>query len=172
VADGNVILKRLAGVRGTVKDKETKDELKSIEDALRELLKAQQDELDQLQKGLRDAEQNVAKLEQTVAAQAKEIEDLKKQVPPGQAASPLDVANAFRQVVEQVQTEARDTPGVGTTIKSLDLEVKAFVHVEDGGVTALSFPKPDAEVDSSALSTLRVSFGAIPGVAPPPEPPT
>ena len=82
--------------------------------------------------------------------------------------SPLDVANAFRQVVDQVQTEARAAPGVGTTIKSLDLEVKAFVHVEDDGVTALSFPQPDAEVDANSLSTLRISFGAIPGLAPPP----
>jgi hypothetical protein len=81
--------------------------------------------------------------------------------------TPLDVANAFRDVVDQVQTEARDAPGVSTTIKSLDLEVKAFVHVEDDGVTALSFPPPDSAVDGSSLSTLRISFGAIPGVAPP-----
>jgi len=81
--------------------------------------------------------------------------------------SPLDVANAFRDVVDQVQTEARESPGVGTTIKSLELEVKAFVHVEDDGVTALSFPQPDAEVDPSSLSTLRMSFGAIPSAAPP-----
>ena len=81
--------------------------------------------------------------------------------------SPLDVANAFRQVVDQVQTEAREAPGVGTTIKSLDLEVKAFVHVEDDGVTALSFPQPDAAVDASSLSTLRISFGAIPPAVPP-----
>ena len=84
--------------------------------------------------------------------------------------SPLDVANAFREVVDQVQTEAREAPGVGTTIKSLDLEVKAFVHVEDDGVTALSFPQPDAEVDANSLSTLRISFGAIPSATPPSQP--
>ena len=82
--------------------------------------------------------------------------------------SPLDVANAFREVVEQVQTEAREAPGVATTIKSLDLEMKAFVHVDDGGATALSFPHPDAEVDAASLSTLRISFGAIPTAAAPP----
>jgi hypothetical protein len=81
--------------------------------------------------------------------------------------SPLDVAKAFREVVDQVQTEARESPGVATTIKSLDLEVKAFVHVEDDGATALSFPPPDAAVDASSLSTLRISFGAIPAAAPP-----
>ena len=84
--------------------------------------------------------------------------------------SPLDVANAFREVVDQVQTEARDAPGVGTTIKSLDLEMKAFVHVEDDGVTALSFPQPDADVDANSLSTLRISFGAVPPAAPPSQP--
>ena len=86
---------------------------------------------------------------------------------PPDAMSPLDVANAFRDVVEQVQTEAREAPGVATTIKSLDLEVKAFVHVNAEGETALAFPKPEAEVDASALSTLRVSFGAIPSAMPP-----
>jgi hypothetical protein len=86
--------------------------------------------------------------------------------------SALDVANAFRDVVDQVQTEARESPGMSTTIKSLDLEVKAFVHVEDDGVTALSFPQPEAEVDANSLSTLRISFGAIPAAAPPPEQPS
>ena len=56
---------------------------------------------------------------------------------------------------------------MGTTIKSLDLEVKAFVHVEDDGVTALSFPQPDAAVEAGSLSTLRISFGAIPPAVPP-----
>ena len=36
--------------------------------------------------------------------------------------------------------------------------------------TALAFPKPDVEVDASALSTLRVSFGAIPSAVPPEQP--
>ena len=98
----------------------------------------------------------------------KELRALFKEPPPSM--SPLDVANAFKQVVEQVQTEAREAPGVGTTIKSLDLEVKAFVQVNGDGETALAFPKPDAEVDASALSTLRVSFGAIPSALPPEQP--
>ena|SRR5438094_995298 len=98
----------------------------------------------------------------------KELRALFKEPP---SMSPLDVANAFRQVVEQVQTEAREAPGVGTTIKSLDLEVKAFVQVNGDGETALAFPKPDAEVDASALSTLRVSFGAIPSAVPPEQQP-
>jgi hypothetical protein len=97
----------------------------------------------------------------------KELRALFKEPPP--AMSPLDVAKAFREVVEQVQTEARQAPGVGTTIKSLDLEVKGFVQVDDEGRTALAFPKPDAEVDASALSTLRLSFGAIPSAVPPDE---
>jgi hypothetical protein len=99
----------------------------------------------------------------------KELRALFKEPPPSM--SPLDVANAFREVVEQVQTEARQAPGVGTTIKSLDLEVKGFVQVDDEGRTALAFPKPDAEVDASVLSTLRLSFGAIPSAVPPDEQP-
>jgi hypothetical protein len=95
----------------------------------------------------------------------KELQALFKEPPPSM--SPLDVANAFKQVVEQVQNEAREAPGVATTIKSLDLEVKAFVQVDRDGETALAFPRHDAEVDASALSTLRVSFGAIPSALPP-----
>ena len=95
----------------------------------------------------------------------KELQALFKEPPPSM--SPLDVANAFKQVVEQVQNDAREAPGVATTIKSLDLEVKAFVQVDREGETSLAFPQHDAEVDASALSTLRVSFGAIPSALPP-----
>ena len=95
----------------------------------------------------------------------KELQALFKEPPPSM--SPLDVANAFKQVVEQVQNEAREAPGVATTIKSLDVEVKAFVQVDREGETALAFPQHDAEVDASALSTVRVSFGAIPSGLPP-----
>ena len=95
----------------------------------------------------------------------KELQALFKEPPPNM--KPLDVANAFKKVVEQVQSEAREAPGVATTIKSLDLEVKAFVQVDREGETALAFPQHDAEVDASALSTLRVSFGAIPSAVPP-----
>lgn len=105
--------------------------------------------------------------ERETKAELARIVKLLRDVSESQRTSPLDVANAFRQVVDQVQTEARESPGVGTTIKSLDLEVKAFVHVEDDGATALSFPPPDAAVDASSLSTLRISFGAIPGAVPP-----
>jgi hypothetical protein len=95
----------------------------------------------------------------------KELQALFKEPPPSM--SPLDVANAFKQVVEQVQNEAREAPGVATTIKSLDLEVKAFVQVDREGETALAFPQHDAEVDASVLSTLHISFGAIPSALPP-----
>lgn len=107
--------------------------------------------------------------EKETKAELGRIEKELRSLRSGGGATPLDVANAFRQVVEQVQTEARESPGVATTIRSLDLEVKAFVQVDDSGETALSFPHPDAEVDASALSTLRVSFGAIPAATPPPD---
>ena len=107
--------------------------------------------------------------ESATRAELGRIEKLLQGLRAGSGATPLDVANAFRQVVEQVQAEARESPGVATTIRSLDLEVKAFVEVDDSGETALTFPHPDAEVDAGALSTLRVSFGAIPAATPPPD---
>jgi hypothetical protein len=172
-------LKRLERVQQTTGDERAKPELARILKELRDFLQTQEEERAKLFEQLRESEAklaelqaSIAKLEQANAEQAKEIEELKKRVPPERpapTASPLDVATAFRQVVEQVQTEARETPGVGTTIKSLDLEVKAFVQVEEGNVTTLAFPQPDVEVDPQALSTLRVSFGAIPVATTPPE---
>jgi DNA repair exonuclease SbcCD ATPase subunit len=172
-------LKRLERVQQTTTDEKAKPELARILKELRDFLQTQEDERNRLLEQIRASEARIAELQAAIArleeenaAQAKEIEELKKRVPPERpppAASPLDVATAFKQVVEQVQSEARETPGVGTTIKSLDLEVKAFVQVEEGNVTTLAFPQPDVEVDPQALSTLRLSFGAIPVATTPPE---
>src|SRR5205823_13967199 len=68
----------------------------------------------------------------------KELRALIKEPPPSM--SPLDVANAFKEVVEQVHTEAREAPGAGTTIKSPDLAAKACVQVNCDGETALAVP--------------------------------
>jgi chromosome segregation ATPase len=174
------LLAQLDKAQDSTSDERTKKELARIGKALREELQKQQDERNKLAEELHRSEgriaelqAQIAKLEETAAEQARELEKLRKEQKPEEkapsTASPLGVANAFREVVEKIQTEARESAEVGTTIRSLEVEVKGFVQVEEGEVTSLAFPKPDTEVQPEALSTLRVSFGAIPAVTAPPE---
>jgi len=88
---------------------------------------------------------------------------------PVSRASPIDIAKSFRAVVDEIQADARAAPEVGVTIKSMDIEVKGLVEVDEDK-TALVLPSAKAQIDPSALSTLRVSFGAVP-VLPPAEAP-
>jgi hypothetical protein len=107
--------------------------------------------------------------QQIIASQDQEILDLKAKL--GQlntvsSATPLDLASAFKSVIDTIQAQARQTPGVATTIKSLDIEVKGLVAVNADQTTTLQLPAAGAPIDAQALSTLRVSFGAIPVAAP------
>lgn len=92
--------------------------------------------------------------------------------PPAQqpGVAPLDLAQSFRQVVDSVQAEARAAPGGATTIQSLNVEVKGLVQVDASGKTSLVLPQTGAGVDPQALSTLHISFAAIPGAVAPPPP--
>lgn len=78
------------------------------------------------------------------------------------SATPLNLAKAFKNVVDEIQAGARGSPGVGTTIKALDIEVKTILQVPDEKSTVLLFPSIGSQVRPESLSTLRVSFGAIP----------
>jgi hypothetical protein len=90
-------------------------------------------------------------------------------VVPVSRATPLDLTKSFRAVVDEIQAEARAAPEVGVTIKAMEIEVKGLVEVEENE-TALVLPSAKAEIDPNSLSTLRVSFAAVP-VLPPPEKP-
>ena len=118
---------------------------------------------------------SVTTLQQTNAAQAKQITDLQARLAqataPTSVATPLNVANSFKNVVDTIQTQARQTPGVATTIKTMDIEVKRLVQVQPDHTTALVLPGPGAQIDPNSLSTLRVSFGAVPVAAPATPPP-
>jgi len=112
--------------------------------------------------------------EKDLADQARTIDDLKKKLEGAgkvSTATPLSLATSFKKVMETIQAEARKTEGIATTIKSMDLEVKGLVQVQEG-VTSLLLPSVGTPVDAGALSTLRVSFGAIPVVAPMKSPST
>ncbi|HZP00767.1 MAG TPA: hypothetical protein VFD30_10775 [Terriglobia bacterium] len=109
-------------------------------------------------------------LKRDSAAKDATIEDLKKKLAaatsPPQGTKPLDLANSFKSVVDRIQQEALQSGGMATTVKSMDLELKVLVNQKDQDVLVV-LPTPTAPIDPNQLSTLRVSFGAVPGVAPP-----
>lgn len=113
--------------------------LKSENDLLKQQVNARQATIDQLNARLA-----------AVAAQP----------PP---ANPVALADSFRKVVDQIQAQARlqAAGGPATTIRSMDIEVKGLVNVQDGN-TVLVLPTLNTQVDPNQLSTLRVSFAAIP----------
>jgi len=115
-------------------------------------------------------------LEQQVFSQQATIDRLNAKLAAAAAApAPADataLANSFRKVVDQIQSAARlqSASGPATTIKSMDIEVKGLVSVQSDGSTGLVLPSLTSVIDGSQLSTLRVSYAAVPGTgsAPPP----
>ncbi len=84
-----------------------------------------------------------------------------------QTASPLEVAQSLKGVLDQVQTAALGSPGVQTTLTNLNVQVKALLSVDRSSGTAeaqLVFPDPTALPDPNTLSTVSLSFGAIPNL--------
>jgi len=76
-----------------------------------------------------------------------------------------DIAKHFRTLVQSVQLDAR-RPAQGeiaTTLKSFDIEIKGLIVVEDNEARVVT-PAPGSNVDPGQLSTIRMSFGSIPGL--------
>lgn len=97
----------------------------------------------------------------TIAALTKQLETTQSST----SAKPLDIATSFKSVVDTVQAQARATPGIGTTISSMQIEVRGVVQVgADGATPILVFPGANATIDPAAYSTMRVSFAAVPVV--------
>jgi hypothetical protein len=173
----------LARIQETTTDPKVKEQLPQVITDLRTFVQDQETERNNLRATLNQNQATISQLQSTIASlqqanseQARTIEDLKKQLadqPPPTSATPLNVATSFKSVIDTIQAEARKTPGVATTIKAMDIEVKGMVQVEKDQGTILVFPNIGSPIDANALSTLRVSFGAIPVAAPerPPEPP-
>jgi hypothetical protein len=90
------------------------------------------------------------------------------------AVSPLDIAKSFKSVMDTIQAESRQAPGISTTMKSLDIELKGLVQVQ-ANQTAIVFPTGAIDPSTAAaLSTMKASFTAVPVVgtqAPAPAPP-
>jgi chromosome segregation ATPase len=166
------ILKRFADARARVKDADARKLLDQIDVDLRAALQELENDRVGLQHKLDDASTAMSQLQATNAAlqaqtseQARKLADLQarldKEVPVTSAA-PLDLARSFREVIQTIQDEARGTDEVGVTIRTMDLEIKSLV--EAGEKTTLVLPSAQAPVDPALLSTLRLSFSAVPTV--------
>lgn len=100
-------------------------------------------------------------------AQIADLEDRLSAAQDVTTAKPLDVIASFKSIVDQVQSEARNAPGIATTIKNLELEIRGIVQMSADGSPVLSFPGAGARVDPAALSTMKVSFAAVPPASAP-----
>lgn len=113
----------------------------------------------------------VGNLNAQVAQQQATITQLQSQLAAAknQQASPLDVARSLKGVLDQIQTEAREAGGVQATLTNMNVQIKALVNVQPATATAppqavLVFPDPTALPDPNALSTVSLSFSAIPNL--------
>ena len=160
---------------GAERDQEAAAREKEIAD-LKTQLAAKDKEIAAKDNEIADLKAQLAAKDKEIAAKDKEIADLKTQLAgAGQVtrASPSDIAKSFRAVIDEFHAEARESDDVGIAIKTLDLQVKGLVEVDDK-TTTLVLPSAGAAVDPTILSTFRVSFGAVPALpaeeAPAPQP--
>jgi hypothetical protein len=74
-----------------------------------------------------------------------------------------DLAKGFRSVIQTIQREVGegDVGEVGTIIRSMDVELKGLISVQDQQPTIMP-PAPDQPVDANLLSTIRMSFASVP----------
>jgi hypothetical protein len=107
----------------------------------------------------------------TITQQNTQITNLESQLSSAtfQTASPYDVANSFKGVVDQIQQTAQAAGGTQTTVTNMNVQLKSLVSVQTptgGGPPAASlvFPAPTALPDPQHLSTLSFSFGTIPNI--------
>lgn len=142
----------------------------------------QQAQIDTLQGQVNDAQKQAtgltsanADLTQQITARDVQITQLKSQVAQATAAqpqqvAPIDLAMSFKRVLDGVQAQARQPSDVPqATLSKMDIQIKALVSVQPNTSEAvLIMPDPRALPDPNHLSTLTLSFGAVPNLRTPP----
>ncbi len=104
---------------------------------------------------------------ETILTEALEMAEALEQTPtPLQAPPPISPANLaghFRSLVDAIQQDARSPQQgeVGTTLKSVEVEVKGLIVVDQNEARILT-PTPSRGIDAEQLSTVKMSFGVIP----------
>jgi len=135
---------------------------------LNKTIQAQGDQINQLQG-------QVTAQNTQITQQNAKITDLSNKLAAATAPSttkPIDLATTFKTIMDSVQTQARAASGVAsTTVKSMDVEIKGLVQIEADGSTSLQLPTVGAPLDAATLSTIRISYGAVPVAVPPAPPP-
>ena len=174
-------LGKLNAVAGATQDVSLRTNLTSLQTEFEQHAQAFETERNGLLAQNAAAQAQIASLNGTIATvqtesarSAATIAALQKKLETKQSATsakPLDIATSFKSVVDAVQAQARGTPGIGTTISSMQIEVRGVVQVAaDGATPVFVFPSVDATVDPAAYSTMRVSFAAVPVVEAPAVP--
>lgn len=165
----------LAKIQKDTQDTKIKEPLGRVLADLRAYLQEQEDARNKLTDALHQSEAargelngKLADLEKQNAAQAKLVEDLKRRLEAAgsgtsaNSSTPLGLASSFKNVIDTIQAQARSTAGMATTIKSMDIELKGLVQVQADNTTVMVLPAEKSPIDPNSLSTLRVTFGAIP----------
>ena len=147
-------LERLGGAVDTFQKTDAPD-LKQLRAAAKALL-------DQLERGHASLRKELDEASEI----AKRLEIPAPAPGPGQIAGAVaatDLAKGFRSVIQTIQREIGegDTGDVGTIIKSMDVELKGLIVVEDQQPKVVP-PSPDTAVDPGTLSTIRMSFASVP----------
>jgi uncharacterized coiled-coil protein SlyX len=113
----------------------------------------------------------IANLQTQVTQQQTEITTLTAQLQAAkaQSASPMDVAQSFKNVVDQIQQSALAAGGLQSVVTNMNVQLKSLVSVQSASGTTpasatLIFPDPTALPDPGHLSTLSFSFGSIPSL--------
>jgi ABC-type transporter Mla subunit MlaD len=163
---------QLRGQLGTVKDPNVQPVLTRLVGELEQHAQALQAQTDLLASSVAQREATIASVQVQLAAVNASLADrdakvaaLQKQLDQVKAtassATPQSLATSFKNVMDTVQAQARESAGTGTTIKSMQIEIKGLVQVQDSN-PVLVFPAPGAPIDGAHLSTLRVEFAAVP----------
>jgi uncharacterized coiled-coil protein SlyX len=139
----------------------------------------QQQQVDSLTAQVNSDQNTISGLNSQIANQQASITSLQNQVTTltgevqatqAQSASPVDVAQSFKSVIDAFQASAQSTAsGIQSTVTNMNVQIKSLVNVQAATATSpakatMIFPSPTALPDPSHLSTLNLSFGSIPNL--------
>lgn len=86
-----------------------------------------------------------------------------------QTATPFEVAQSLKTMFDQIHQTTQSSAGVQSSLTNLHFELKTLINVQRdtpaGPASALLvFPDPTALPDPAHLSTMQLSFGAVPNL--------
>jgi uncharacterized coiled-coil protein SlyX len=139
----------------------------------------QQQQNDSLTAQVNSDQNTISGLNSQIANQKATIADLQNQVATltaevqatqAQSASPVEVAQSFKSVIDAFQqSDQAAGSGIQTTVTNMNVQIKSLVNVQAATATSpakatLVFPSPTALPDPNHLSILNLSFGSIPNL--------